>query len=137
MYTLGDPNIFNIATPACSTTAGTSSRRSAPTPRSGNCSASASTDQLGARRRANRLLFQAYFAATRATATKSARGAVRQFRQHLAGYVARNGVLIRHDTATNENDVLDEFFKTGRIGCTAAETASTSGLSMDNSKASN
>ena len=58
----------------------------------------------------------------------------------LAGHIARElGVPI--DTlilATNENDVLDEFFRTGvyRVR-TAAETAATSSPSMDISKASN
>ena len=40
--------------------------------------------------------------------------------------------------ATNENDVLDEFFRTGRYRVrTAAETHETSSPSMDISKASN
>jgi threonine synthase len=58
----------------------------------------------------------------------------------LAGYVARMmglpiGVLI---LATNENDVLDEFFRTGRYRPrAAAETHATSSPSMDISKASN
>jgi threonine synthase len=58
----------------------------------------------------------------------------------LAGHVARAmGLPIRRlILATNENDVLDEFFKTGRYRIrTAGETASTSSPSMDISRASN
>jgi threonine synthase len=58
----------------------------------------------------------------------------------LAGHVAKAmGLPIRRlILATNENDVLDEFFKTGRYRTrTAGETVSTSSPSMDISKASN
>jgi threonine synthase len=57
-----------------------------------------------------------------------------------AGHVARMmGLPIaRLIVATNENDVLDEFFKTGRYRVrAAAETRETSSPSMDISKASN
>ncbi|MFN8124400.1 MAG: threonine synthase [Thermoleophilia bacterium] len=57
-----------------------------------------------------------------------------------AGHVARMmGVPIRRlVTATNENDVLDEFFRTGTYRVRgAAETHETSSPSMDISKASN
>ena len=58
----------------------------------------------------------------------------------LAGHVARQmGVPIdRLILATNENDVLDEFFRTGvyRVR-TSAQTVATSSPSMDISKASN
>ncbi len=57
-----------------------------------------------------------------------------------AGHVARMmGLPIaRLVVATNENDVLDEFFKTGRYRVrTAADTHETSSPSMDISKASN
>jgi threonine synthase len=57
-----------------------------------------------------------------------------------AGHVARMmGVPIRHLVlATNENDVLDEFFRTGTYRVRAgAETHETSSPSMDISKASN
>jgi threonine synthase len=57
-----------------------------------------------------------------------------------AGHVARMmGLPIqRLIVATNENDVLDEFFRTGRYRVrTAAETHETSSPSMDISKASN
>jgi threonine synthase len=58
----------------------------------------------------------------------------------LAGHVARAmGLPIRHlILATNENDVLDEFFRTGRYRVrSAGETRSTSSPSMDITKASN
>ena len=57
-----------------------------------------------------------------------------------AGHVARSmGLPIRRlIVATNENDVLDEFFKTGIYQVRdAAHTHETSSPSMDISKASN
>jgi threonine synthase len=58
----------------------------------------------------------------------------------LAGHIARSMGLPVHRlvVATNENDVLDEFFRTGvyRVRATA-ETRQTSSPSMDISKASN
>ncbi len=55
-----------------------------------------------------------------------------------AGHIARMmGLPIRHlIVATNENDVLDEFFRTGRYA-PRAQTLHTSSPSMDISKASN
>ncbi|MDO4231976.1 MAG: threonine synthase [Lautropia sp.] len=58
----------------------------------------------------------------------------------LAGHIAkRMGLPIRRlVVATNENDVLDEFFRTGRYRVRGArETHATSSPSMDISKASN
>jgi threonine synthase len=58
----------------------------------------------------------------------------------LAGHVAKQmGLPIRHlILATNENDVLDEFFRTGRYRPRSTdETKATSSPSMDISKASN
>jgi threonine synthase len=58
----------------------------------------------------------------------------------FAGYIARQmGLPIdRLILATNENDVLDEFFRTGRYRVrTGAEVQQTSSPSMDISKASN
>jgi len=58
----------------------------------------------------------------------------------LAGHIARMmGLPIRRlVVATNENDVLDEFFRTGRYRVRGtAETYPTSSPSMDISKASN
>jgi threonine synthase len=58
----------------------------------------------------------------------------------FAGYIARRMGLPIHQLilATNENDVLDEFFHTGRYRVrTGAEVHQTSSPSMDISKASN
>jgi threonine synthase len=85
--------------------------------------------------------FSGYFAATRANdvpvdfAVPSG-----NFGNVLAGYVARAmGLPIRRlIVATNENDVLDEFFRTGVYRPRAGdETHATSSPSMDISKASN
>ena len=85
--------------------------------------------------------FKGYFAATRSN-DEPASFAVPSgnFGNILAGYVARRmGLPIRRLVlATNENDVLDEFFRTGRYRPRkAAETHATSSPSMDISKASN
>ncbi len=85
--------------------------------------------------------FKGYFAVARDT-----RAAVDfavpsgNFGNILAGHVARSmGLPIRRlILASNENDVLDEFFRTGRYRPRAtAETHATSSPSMDISKASN
>ena len=85
--------------------------------------------------------FKGYFAAT-ARAGETVQFAVPSgnFGNILAAHVAREmGVPIaRLILATNENDVLDEFFRTGRYRPRAgAETHVTSSPSMDISKASN
>jgi threonine synthase len=85
--------------------------------------------------------FKGYFAVTRDNA-QPVDFAVPSgnFGNILAGHVAkRMGLPIRHlILATNENDVLDEFFRTGRYRPRArAETHATSSPSMDISKASN
>jgi len=85
--------------------------------------------------------FKGYFAVTR-SADEEVSFAVPSgnFGNICAGHVARSmGLPIRHlILATNENDVLDEFFRTGvyrpRKG---AEVCQTSSPSMDISKASN
>ncbi len=85
--------------------------------------------------------FSGYFQATRSDA-EVVDFAVPSgnFGNILSGYVARAmGLPIRRlILATNENDVLDEFFRTGRYRPRgAAETHVTSSPSMDISKASN
>ena len=85
--------------------------------------------------------FKGYFAATRSN-DESVSFAVPSgnFGNVFAGYVAKKmGLPIRRLVlATNENDVLDEFFRTGRYRPRAAsETHATSSPSMDISKASN
>ncbi|HVR93059.1 MAG TPA: threonine synthase, partial [Casimicrobiaceae bacterium] len=85
--------------------------------------------------------FKGYFAATRdddeqvSFAVPSG-----NFGNVLAGHVARRmGLPIRRlIVATNENDVLDEFFRSGRYRVrSGAELVQTSSPSMDISKASN
>jgi threonine synthase len=85
--------------------------------------------------------FKGYFAATRREG-EAADFAVPSgnFGNILAGHVARRmGLPIRRlILATNENDVLDEFFRTGRYRIRpAGDVVSTSSPSMDISKASN
>ncbi|MCC7328101.1 MAG: threonine synthase [Burkholderiales bacterium] len=85
--------------------------------------------------------FAGYFAATRDN-VEEVDFAVPSgnFGNILAGHVAREmGLPVRRlILATNENDVLDEFFRTGRYRPrTSAETHATSSPSMDISKASN
>jgi threonine synthase len=85
--------------------------------------------------------FRGYFAAT-AAAGEEVDFCVPSgnFGNALAGWIARcMGLPIgRLVVATNENDVLDEFFRTGRYRTRAgAQTLATSSPSMDISKASN
>jgi len=85
--------------------------------------------------------FAGYFQATRSEA-EAVDFAVPtgNFGNICAGHVARSmGLPIRRLVlATNENDVLDEFFRTGTYRVrSAAETHETSSPSMDISKASN
>ena len=90
--------------------------------------------------------FKGYFAATHAVAEDQALPEVSftvpsgNFGNVLAGHIARQmGLPIRRLVlATNENNVLDEFFKTGRYRPRLSqETRQTSSPSMDISKASN
>jgi len=85
--------------------------------------------------------FAGYFAATRTNAEQVDFAVPSgNFGNILAGHVAREmGLPIRRlILATNENDVLDEFFRTGRYRPRAsAETHATSSPSMDISRASN
>jgi threonine synthase len=85
--------------------------------------------------------FKGYFAATRSNDEKVSFAVPSgNFGNVLAGHIARMmGLPIRQlIVATNENDVLDEFFRTGSYRPRAtAETHQTSSPSMDISKASN
>ena len=85
--------------------------------------------------------FKGYFAATQANDEPvSFTVPSGNFGNIFAGHVAkRMGLPIRRLVlATNENDVLDEFFRTGRYRPRAAtETHATSSPSMDISRASN
>jgi threonine synthase len=83
--------------------------------------------------------FWGYFRATRSDAERVAFAVPSgNFGNILAGYVAREmGLPVeRLILATNENDVLDEYFRTGRYRVRRAAQA-TSSPSMDISKASN
>jgi threonine synthase len=85
--------------------------------------------------------FKGYFAATRSNDDEvSFTVPSGNFGNVCAGHIARMmGLPIRHlVVATNENDVLDEFFRTGVYRPRAtAETLHTTSPSMDISKASN
>ena len=85
--------------------------------------------------------FKAYFAVTRADAEAvSFAVPTGNFGNIYAGHVARQmGLPIRRlIVATNENNVLDEFFRTGRYRVRgASEVKATSSPSMDISKSSN
>jgi threonine synthase len=85
--------------------------------------------------------FKGYFAATSDNARQVSFAVPSgNFGNVLAGHVARQmGLPIRRlIVATNENDVLDEFFRSGRYRVrTSGETRQTSSPSMDISKASN
>ncbi|HET7730091.1 MAG TPA: threonine synthase [Usitatibacter sp.] len=85
--------------------------------------------------------FKGYFAATSSNDQQVSFAVPSgNFGNIFAGHVARRmGLPIRRLVlATNENDVLDEFFRTGRYRPRkAAETHATSSPSMDISKASN
>ncbi len=85
--------------------------------------------------------FKGYFAATQSNDQQvSFCVPSGNFGNVLAGHIARSmGLPIKTlVVATNENDVLDEFFKTGQYRARRAdETQQTSSPSMDISKASN
>jgi threonine synthase len=85
--------------------------------------------------------FKGYFAATRDDGEQVSFAVPSgNFGNVLAGHVARRmGLPIRRlIVATNENDVLDEFFRSGRYRVrSGAELQQTSSPSMDISKASN
>jgi len=85
--------------------------------------------------------FKGYFAATRSDAERVSFAVPSgNFGNIYAGHVAREmGLPIRRLVlASNENDVLDEFFRTGRYRPRkAAEVEATSSPSMDIAKASN
>ena len=85
--------------------------------------------------------FKAYFAVTRRDGEAISYSVpCGNFGNVYAGHVARSmGLPVRRlVVATNENDVLDEFFRTGRYRVRkAAEVKATSSPSMDISKSSN
>jgi threonine synthase len=85
--------------------------------------------------------FRGYLAATHAPGERVSFAVPSgNFGNILSGWIAKKMGLPIHRLvlATNENDVLDEFFRTGRYRVrSASETRATSSPSMDISKASN
>ena len=144
MYALHDPNIFNIAIDGVfddcqDIVKAVGGRRGVQAPVSHR---HGQLDQLGARGGAGRVLLQGLLRRDHADNASRSASAVPSgnFGNILAGHVARQMGLPIHKLilATNENDVLDEFFKSGRYRVrNAAETQATSSPSMDISKASN
>ena len=143
MYSLQDPNIFNLAVEgtfddcqdlvkAVNADAGFKQRH-----------AIGAVNSINWARVVAQVVyyFKGYFAATRENGEPVSFAVPSgNFGNIFAGYVAkRMGLPIRRLVlATNENDVLDEFFRTGRYRPrAAAETHATSSPSMDISKASN
>jgi threonine synthase len=144
MFSLQDANIHNIASRACSTTARTSSRRSATTSTFKRRAPHRhrQLDQLGAPAGAGGVLLRRLLPGHALVNDEQVSFAVPSgnFGNICAGHVARMmGLPIRRLVlATNENDVLDEFFRTGTYRVRgSAETHETSSPSMDISKASN
>ena len=83
--------------------------------------------------------FAGYFQATRRNEERQLRRAQGNFGNICAGHVARMMGLPIHRlvVATNENNVLDEFFRTGTYRVRRRRDLETSSPSMDISKASN
>jgi len=143
MYSLADPNVFNLAV------RGVFDDCQDVVKRVSADAAFKARHRIGTVNSINwaRLLaqvvyyFKAYFAVTRADGEEvSFAVPTGNFGNVCAGHVARMmGLPIRRlVVATNENDVLDEFFRTGRYGGRASrDVVATSSPSMDISKASN
>ena len=141
MYTLADPNIHNLAV------RGTFDDCQALVKAVAADAAFSARERIGAVNSINwaRIAaqvvyyFRGYFAATRDdTEAVSFAVPTGNFGNIYAGYVARAmGLPVRRLLlATNENDVLDEFFRTGRYRVRRAAQP-TSSPSMDISRASN
>ena len=144
MYSLQDPNIFNIGIRGvfddCQDIVKAVSNDAAFKAR--HADRHGQLDQLGARRGAGGVLLQGLSGGRARRSAQPVSFAVPSgnFGNIFAGHIARQmGLPIRHlILATNENDVLDEFFRTGRYRVRqAAEVKQTSSPSMDISKASN
>ena len=143
MYSLQDPNIFNLAV------AGVFDDCQDIVKAVSNDHAFKANNQIGTVNSINwgRVVaqvvyyFQGYLLTTKSSAEKvSFTVPSGNFGNICAGHIARMmGLPIEHlVAATNENDVLDEFFRTGVYRARkSAETLHTSSPSMDISKASN
>lgn len=143
MYSLQDPNIFNLAV------AGVFDDCQDIVKAVSNDHAFKAVNQIGTVNSINwgRVVaqvvyyFQGYLLATKSSTERvSFTVPSGNFGNICAGHIARMmGLPIEHlVAATNENDVLDEFFRTGVYRARkSAETLHTSSPSMDISKASN
>ncbi len=143
MYALQDPNIFNIAIDGVFDDCQDLVKEVASDAEFKRRFRIGTVNSINWARVAAQVVyyFKGYFAATRDNDEKVCFAVPSgNFGNILAGHVARQMGLPIHKLilATNENDVLDEFFKSGRYRVrTASETQSTSSPSMDISKASN
>ena len=143
MYALDDPNIHNLAIEGTFDQCQDIVKALAGDPSFKARYALGAVNSINWARIAAQVVyyFSGYFAATsRDGGQVSFAVPSGNFGNVLAGHVAREmGLPIaRLVVASNENDVLDEFFRTGRYRPRgAAETKATSSPSMDISKASN
>jgi len=143
MYALDDPNIHNLAIEGTFDQCQDIVKALAGDPPFKARHALGAVNSINWARIAAQVVyyFSGYFAATsRDDEHVSFAVPSGNFGNVLAGHVAREmGLPIaRLVVATNENDVLDEFFRTGRYRPRGArETQATSSPSMDISKASN
>ncbi len=143
MYSLADDNIFNLAVQGTFDDCQDIVKRIAGDAEFKRAHALGAVNSINWARIVAQVVyyFKGYFAATRADFEQVdfcvPSG---NFGNILAGWIAQQmGLPIaRLVLATNENNVLDEFFRTGRYRVRAAEeTHATSSPSMDISKASN
>jgi threonine synthase len=144
MYSLPDPNIFNIAVDGVFDDCQDMVKAVSGDLAFKHDFAIGSVNSINWARVVAQVVyyFKAWFAVTARSGPRPVSFAVPSgnFGNVLAGHIARQmGLPIaRLVVATNENDVLDEFFRTGRYRVRrTAETLQTSSPSMDISKASN
>ena len=143
MYTLTDPNIFNIAIEGVFDDCQDVVKQIAADAVFKRRWRLGAVNSINWARVAAQIVyyFKGYFAATRNDGEEVAFAVPSgNFGNILAGHVAREmGLPIRRlILATNENDVLDEFFRGGRYRARrAGDVVATSSPSMDISRASN
>jgi threonine synthase len=143
MYSLTDPNIFNIAIEGTFDDCQDAVKQIASDVEFKQRHRMGAVNSINWARIAAQVVyyFRGYFAATaRDGDPVSFCVPSGNFGNVLAGWIARSmGLPIdRLIVATNENDVLDEFFRTGRYRVrSGSQTLATSSPSMDISRASN
>jgi threonine synthase len=143
MYSLQDPNIFNIAVTGLFDDAQDIVKAVSNDAEFKKKYKIGAVNSINWARVAAQIVyyFQGYFLATKSNDEQVAFAVPSgNFGNICAGHIARQmGLPIKQLVlATNENDVLDEFFRTGIYRPrSAAETSITSSPSMDISKASN